>query len=234
MTDAEKDMERRKLWVIRKGNYFYRPNAQGYTEFLSDAGVWPEDEAVKHNNDDPFGPVKAFPYSEWEAKISAGSPDEFISNQADTITTLRAEVERLTEERDTIATDLVDERDEARAASKMAIDELCRWRSAFQSVTPGGSEFMLPESVIAWARKIKDDTHETKMGQVRLRAERDAAIARAEKAEAALAKMRDHYDNVDMSHEAFRVMASVEADKVLGGRYEAEAVAFVESLTEGE
>ena len=65
-------------------------------------------------------------------------------------------------------------------------------------------------------------------------AERDAAIARAEKLEAALAKMRDHYDNVDMSHEAFRVMASVEADKVLGGRYEAEAVAFVESLTEGE
>jgi len=92
---SEKDIvERSEMWVIRKGGFFYRPNAQGYTAFLFDAGVWPEEEAKKHNNDDPLGPVEAGPYSDWKDKIIEGSPDDFIAQQDATILSLRGEVER--------------------------------------------------------------------------------------------------------------------------------------------
>lgn len=37
-----------KLFVIRKGGYYYRPNAQGYTASLHEAGRYPEAEAIAH------------------------------------------------------------------------------------------------------------------------------------------------------------------------------------------
>lgn len=50
-----------------------------------------------------------------------------------------------------------------------AIKELYRWRSAFQECTPGGSEFMSPESVIAYMRTLKRETVEAKLELARLR-----------------------------------------------------------------
>lgn len=38
-----------------------------------------------------------------------------------------------------------------------AIDELCRWRSAFQSCTPGGSEFQSPEAVRAYMQQLRQE-----------------------------------------------------------------------------
>lgn len=35
-------------FVVRKGGYFYRPNAQGYTSSIHEAGLWPKDEADKY------------------------------------------------------------------------------------------------------------------------------------------------------------------------------------------
>ncbi|AWY09290.1 hypothetical protein vBRpoSV10_168 [Ruegeria phage vB_RpoS-V10] len=35
-------------WVIRKRGYFYRPNSQGYTGSVSEAGLYTEEEAKKH------------------------------------------------------------------------------------------------------------------------------------------------------------------------------------------
>lgn len=36
------------LFLIRKGGYYYRPNAQGYTASVHEAGRYPEAEAVAH------------------------------------------------------------------------------------------------------------------------------------------------------------------------------------------
>lgn len=55
---------------------------------------------------------------------------------------------------------LISEIDRLRASERAAIDELCRWRAAFQSFTPGGSEFMDPRAVRAWADGLKTQVFE--------------------------------------------------------------------------
>ncbi|MCT4492689.1 hypothetical protein [Bosea minatitlanensis] len=55
---------------------------------------------------------------------------------------------------------LIEEIDRLRASERAAVDELCRWRAAFQRVTPGGSEFFSPQAVREWADKLKLDVFE--------------------------------------------------------------------------
>ncbi|MDM9619111.1 MazG nucleotide pyrophosphohydrolase domain-containing protein [Rhizobium sp. S96] len=50
-----------KLFVIRKGGYYYRPNAQGYTASLHEAGRYPEAEAIAHMDASDPGDITIFP-----------------------------------------------------------------------------------------------------------------------------------------------------------------------------
>lgn len=50
-----------------------------------------------------------------------------------------------------------------------AVEALCKWRSAFQACTPGGSEFMTPESVREYMLNLKRETVEAKLEVARLR-----------------------------------------------------------------
>lgn len=56
-----------KQYVVRKGGYFYRPKAQGYTSSIHEAGLWPKDEAGKY----AIGVegVTVHPASEWFALV---------------------------------------------------------------------------------------------------------------------------------------------------------------------
>ena len=56
-----------------------------------------------------------------------------------------------------------------------AVNNLCRWRSAFQECTPGGSEFMDPESVREYMQRNKSDMIQAKMD--RTRAEKASRLA---------------------------------------------------------
>ena len=58
--------------------------------------------------------------------------------------------------------------------------DLIAWRSAFQDVTPGGSEFMHPQSVRDYARKLKDETVQAKLDRARI--QKDFAKLEAEAA----------------------------------------------------
>jgi hypothetical protein len=42
------EMDAVRIWFIRKGGYFYRPNAAGYTESISEAGHYTYEEALAH------------------------------------------------------------------------------------------------------------------------------------------------------------------------------------------
>jgi len=53
--------------------------------------------------------------------------------------------------------------------------EMIAWRAAIQRITPGGSEFMDPESVERWAQKQNREFGQAKMGVVKLRRELDEA-----------------------------------------------------------
>jgi hypothetical protein len=64
---------------------------------------------------------------------------------------LAAEVERLRNEVDDLGR-ITRERD-------VAVRDLCRWRSAAQRLTPGGSEFMDPEAVRAYADQKNQRLH---------------------------------------------------------------------------
>ena len=50
-----------------------------------------------------------------------------------------------------------------------AVRDLCRWRSAIQAMTPGGSEFMDPEVVRDWAERMKRENAQMKLELARLR-----------------------------------------------------------------
>jgi hypothetical protein len=51
-------------WVIRKGGYFYRPSAQGYTSSLAEAGRWSKADAEDHiTNGVTIHHVSEFPAS---------------------------------------------------------------------------------------------------------------------------------------------------------------------------
>ena len=38
----------KKLFLVQKGGYWYRPNSQGYTGVPADAGLYNEEEAIAH------------------------------------------------------------------------------------------------------------------------------------------------------------------------------------------
>ena len=58
------------LFLIRKGGYYYRPNAQGYTASVHEAGRYPEAEAVAHMMASDPGEITIFP-----APVVAASKD---------------------------------------------------------------------------------------------------------------------------------------------------------------
>lgn len=68
-----------------------------------------------------------------------------------------------------LATTVEPEFDRMKRERDKAINDLCRWRSAFQACTPGGSEWMDPKSVREWMQKLKQETVEAKIEAVRLR-----------------------------------------------------------------
>lgn len=49
--------------------------------------------------------------------------------------------------------------------------QMLEWRILAQEMTPGGSEFMEPESVRAYYRRFKDDAHQAKKDRANLRAQ---------------------------------------------------------------
>lgn len=59
MTETARD------WVLRKRGYFYRPNAQGYTASIHEAGRYTEAEAKAHAAEGVSPPVTAHPASEF-------------------------------------------------------------------------------------------------------------------------------------------------------------------------
>jgi hypothetical protein len=61
-----------ELFLIRKGGYYYRPNAQGYTASVHEAGRYPEAEAVAHMEACDPGEIVIFP----APAISASIPVE--------------------------------------------------------------------------------------------------------------------------------------------------------------
>jgi len=51
------------LYLIRKGGYYYRPNAQGYTSHKADAGRYTLAEAISHSHPNgPNGPRDGIDY----------------------------------------------------------------------------------------------------------------------------------------------------------------------------
>lgn len=76
------------------------------------------------------------------------------------------------------------ELEEASEREAKAVDDLCRWRAAFQRVTPGGSEFFDPKAVREWADKLKTDVFEVNKRAVLATRERDEALAALKASEA--------------------------------------------------
>lgn len=60
-------------WVVRKGGYFYRPNAAGYTSDILQAGFYDERSAKAHAHD--CEGVTAHPVSEFSTIIDASIAD---------------------------------------------------------------------------------------------------------------------------------------------------------------
>ena len=77
-----------------------------------------------------------------------------------------------------IAGDLQGRLRAAEERAEKAEQTMYRWRSAFQSVTPGGSEFMDPESVLAFMRRMKDETVTAIKNAAR--SKKDARLAEAQ------------------------------------------------------
>ena len=63
--------------------------------------------------------------------------------------------------------------DELTRRAERAEREMIAWRAAIQRITPGGSEFMDPESVERWAQKQNRELGQTKMDVVKLRRDLD-------------------------------------------------------------
>lgn len=70
-----------------------------------------------------------------------------------------------------------------RAELAAAQTEMIEWRSAFQRVTPGGSEFTSPKAVRKWADRLKMDVFNANKAAILTKRDLAAANERAEKAE---------------------------------------------------
>jgi len=87
-----------------------------------------------------------------------GEPNKYLTSPGDTVKELNALSRHLSAER---------------AAREQAERETVKWRAAIQRITPGGSEFMSPEAVEAWAAKVFREMGDAKMARVRAERERD-------------------------------------------------------------
>ena len=62
MSFAHLDDEKR-VYLIRKNGYYYRPNARGYTSYVAEAGRYTEREAWSHSHPNgPNGPRDGMTY----------------------------------------------------------------------------------------------------------------------------------------------------------------------------
>jgi hypothetical protein len=99
--------------------------------------------------------------------------------------------------------------------------ELIAWRAAIQRITPGGSEFMDPESVERWAQKQNRELGQTKMDVVKLRRGLDEARPVLEAARELLAAQRKCYeypkDGAAWNRYADAVVAVVVSARAAGG-----------------
>lgn len=75
--------------------------------------------------------------------------------------------------------DLIARVKRAEDEQRRAIDDLCKWRAAFQACTPGGSEFMTPESTREYMQMLKRETVQAKLA---LAAANKAALPAAPRA----------------------------------------------------
>jgi hypothetical protein len=57
-------------WVKRKRGMFYRPNNQGYTAYIAEAGFWPKDEAKAYAAES-WGEVTAAPAAAYREDMVA-------------------------------------------------------------------------------------------------------------------------------------------------------------------
>ena len=90
MTTDATQVDSRLEFVVRKGGYFYRPKAEGYTQNIDEAGLFTELDAWRHSHPNgKDGPRDGLTYHH---------KSEFPSTTA----TLTAQVEALTAERDAL------------------------------------------------------------------------------------------------------------------------------------
>lgn len=81
---------------------------------------------------------------------------------------------------------------------------LIKWRSAIQELTPGGSEFMNPENVKAWAQQMKSDVASAKLNLARIQVNLRSTIELLEFVHSKLNDLRD------TAHEPHRVTYAME------------------------
>lgn len=63
VTQADEEAGEDARYLIRKGGYYYRPNAQGYTTGKAEAGRYTLEEAIKHSHPNgPDGPRDGITY----------------------------------------------------------------------------------------------------------------------------------------------------------------------------
>lgn len=65
------EMDAVRIWYIRKGGYFYRPNASGYTEEPAAAGRYTYEEALAHTSN--ARGVTMHKISEWLERAASGA-----------------------------------------------------------------------------------------------------------------------------------------------------------------
>ncbi len=97
--------EQPREYLIRKGGFFYRPNAQGYTSSVHEAGLFTEAEAIKHSHPNgPHGPrdcisyhhrsafpalARAIPVSPDQVALLADANEDLSSINAHLVATLK-------------------------------------------------------------------------------------------------------------------------------------------------
>lgn len=93
------------------------------------------------------------------------------------------------------------ERDEAKKVASQCSNELIVWRAAFQSVTPGGSEFASPAAVKQWAHMLKmqayDANKKAVLSERRTLAAESTLSKRVEDLEAALEPFSEVLNDYD-------------------------------------
>lgn len=159
MTDAEKDMERPDEWLLIKRDLYWRPNSCGYTGLRDEAGRYTHAEASRKCNEG-VSMVHISEAPEWRASIWDEVLVEHLiklrAEQADTITTLRAEVEEWKDNWQRAAANGIKDSDRADKAEaerdsqqRLAIAAIARAEKAEAALWPFARIKMVPYSVMA-------------------------------------------------------------------------------------